>query len=151
MLIYLLPYKHLERQVMKLPCEVAVKSVVPAIRALLAIELVETHRVKQREAAEMLGITQTAISKYTHHVRGRILSIEQEDEVKMLIVDTATSLASGYMNRTALAQQICTTCRLVRRKRLMCELCRRTSPEMDTDQCRLCSFSSCDHPSSEGF
>lgn len=125
---------------MKIPCEIAVKSVVPAIRALLAIELVETHRVKQREAAEMLGITQTAISKYAHHVRGRILSIE-EDEVKMLIVDTAASLVDGDMTRTGLAKQICATCRLVREKHLMCELCRRTNPELDVEQCGLCSFS----------
>jgi hypothetical protein len=145
MLIYFFSYKHLEHQEVKLPCEVAVKSVVPAIRALLAIELVETHRVKQSDAARMLGITQTAISKYTHHVRGRILSIEGEGEVKTLIVETATSLANGFMDRTALAQQICVTCRLVRKKRLMCELCRRTSPELDLEQCNLCSFSSCDH------
>ena len=130
---------------MKLPCEVAVKSVVPAIRALLAIELIETHKMRQREVADLLDITQTAISKYSHHVRGRIIVIEEEVEVKTLIADTAASLANGHMNRTALAQQICATCKLAREKRLMCELCKRTSPKLDIEQCRLCS-SSCDLP-----
>jgi predicted transcriptional regulator len=133
---------------MKLPCEVAVKSVVPAIRALLAIELVETHNLKQREVADLLGITQTAISKYTHHVRGRILAVGAEDEIMTLIVDTAASLADGDMRGTALARRICATCRLVREKRLMCELCKRANPNLDAAQCQLCSFSSCDQPSS---
>jgi predicted transcriptional regulator len=129
---------------MKIPCEVAVRTVVPAIRALIAMELIETHRVKQREAAVMLGITQTAISKYAHHVRGRILSIE-EDEVKMLIIDTAAALADGHMTGTTLARRICATCQLAREKRLMCELCKRASPELDVDRCELCSFSPREH------
>jgi predicted transcriptional regulator len=133
---------------MKLPCEVAVKSVVPAIRALLAIELVETHNMRQREVADLLGITQTAISKYTHHVRGRVLAVGAEDEVMTLIIDTAASLVDGNMRGTALARRICTTCKLVREKRLMCKLCKRTNPNLDTAQCQLCSMSSCDQPSS---
>lgn len=125
---------------MKLPCEIAVKSVVPAIRALIAKELVETHRMRQREAAQLLGITQTAISKYEHRVRGRIISIDNDQEVMTFIAETATSLAHGGLDRAALVSHICTTCRLVREKRLMCELCKRTSPTLDTEQCRLCSF-----------
>jgi len=131
---------------MKLPCEVAVKSVVPAIRALLAIELVETHSMKQREVADLLGITQTAISKYTHHVRGGILAVGTEAEVMTLIAGTAASLANGNLKHAALARRICATCRLVREKRLMCELCKRTNPKLNTAQCQLCSFSSCDEP-----
>ena len=125
---------------MKLPCEIAVKSAVPAIRALLALELTETYGLKQIEAANLLGITQTAVSKYTHHVRGRVLSIKKEKEVKMLIVKTAASLANGKLDRTALALQICTTCKLIRKKRLMCELCKRTDPTLNIEQCKICSL-----------
>lgn len=129
---------------MKLPCEIAVKSVVPAIRALLAKELIVTYGMKQKEAADLLGITQTAVSKYAHHVRGRVMSIENEEEVGTLVTETAASLVSGGMDKTALALQICTTCKLVRKKRLMCGLCKRASPSLVINQCRLCLFSSCD-------
>lgn len=129
---------------MKLPCEIAVKSVVPAIRALLAKELTETYGMKQREAANLIGITQTAISKYTHHVRGRVLRIEKEREVKTLIMKTSLSLANGKLDRTALALRICATCKLVRKKRLMCELCKRANPALNIEECRLCLLSSCD-------
>ena len=123
---------------MKLPCEVAVRSVVPAIRALLAKELTETHGMKQGEAAKLLGITQTAVSKYAHHVRGRILLIDMEEEVRTTIVKTAASLANGALDRVALSLQICGTCKLVRRKGLMCELCRRADSTVDLERCRVC-------------
>jgi len=125
---------------MKLPCEVAVKSVVPAIRALLAKELIETYGMKQREAANLLGITQTAVSKYTHHVRGRVLLVEKEKKVEILITKIAALLANGNLNRTTLALQICTTCKLVRKKGLMCELCKRVDPTLDIQQCKVCLF-----------
>jgi predicted transcriptional regulator len=128
---------------MNLPCEIAVKSVVPAIRALLARELVENHKLKQSEAAELLAITQTAVSKYTHYVRGSLLPIENEDEVRMSILDTAASLANGTMNYATLSMQICRTCRLVREKRLMCELCRNANSNMELEGCDLCASSSC--------
>lgn len=129
---------------MKLPCEVAVKSVVPAIRALLAKELIETHRMKQTEAAFLLGITQTAVSKYTHHVRGKGLSIEKEKEAQSLIAKTAASLADGSLDKTELGHQICVTCKLVRRKRLMCKLCKRANPTLNVKECKLCTLPSCD-------
>jgi len=123
---------------MKLPCEVAVKSVVPAIRALLAIELTETYGMKQREAASLLGITQTAVSKYTHHVRGKVPLIEKEKEARLHIAKTAASLANGNLDRASLAFQICYTCRLVREKRLMCELCKQKDLSIEIQQCFIC-------------
>ena len=123
---------------MKLPCEIAVKSVVPAIRALLAKELVEAHGMKQSEAAKLLGITQTAVSKYTHNVRGKTIPIENEKEIRVLITRTATSLANGEMDRTTILLKICTTCNLVRKKGLMCKLCRRSDPQLDVRKCKFC-------------
>lgn len=127
---------------MKLPCEIAAKSVVPAIRALLAKELTKNYGMKQKEAADLLGITQTAVSKYTHDVRGRILIIEKHEEVKTQIKKTAASLANGNIARWELALQICTTCKLIREKRLMCELCKRADPALDIKKCELCFLSS---------
>jgi hypothetical protein len=120
-----------------------VKSVVPAIRALLARELTETYGMKQEKAASLLGITQTAVSKYLHHVRGRVLSIEGEKEVNTLIIKTAASLANGNLDRPTLALQICNTCNLIRKKRLMCKLCKRADPTLNIKQCKLCFISSC--------
>lgn len=129
---------------MKLPCEIAVKSVVPAIRALLARELLEIHGMNQSEAANLLGITQTAISKYMHHVRGRTLSVEGERKVRLEIEETAIALANGNINPRELPLQICGTCKLIRKQGLMCELCKRADPTLNIGECKLCLASSCD-------
>jgi hypothetical protein len=127
---------------MKLPCEVAVKSVVPAIRALLAKELTETHGLKQKEAADLLGVTQTAVSKYAHEVRGRVLLIEDDEEVRTRIIEIAVSLVEGNLDRPTLAMQMCDTCRFVRAKGLMCYLCKREDATLNIGECELCRYSS---------
>lgn len=125
---------------MKLPCEVTAKSLVPAIRALLAKELIITHGMKQIEAANLLGITQTAVSKYAHNVRGRrVISIEGDREIKERIKETATSITEKRLDRTEIAVEICYTCRLVREKRLMCPLCKQADETVDVENCTLCS------------
>ena len=49
---------------MQLPCEVGVKTVVPAIRALLAKKLIEQHGMNESQTATVLGLSQSAISRY---------------------------------------------------------------------------------------
>lgn len=123
---------------MSMPCEVAVKSVVPAIRAGLAKELIQTHKLKQSDTANLLGITQTAISKYTRHVRGRVVKIEGVEEVQQMITETAKTLANGETSRRQLVIRFCEICKLVRQKGLMCELCKRSNPSIDIHQCLIC-------------
>ncbi|UCD95765.1 MAG: hypothetical protein JSV35_04410 [Candidatus Bathyarchaeota archaeon] len=125
---------------MRQPCEVGTKSIVPAIRALLANELLTTHSLRQREAAVLLGITQTAISKYMHHVRGATISIGAEGEIRSLIEKVAGQLANGNIEKKTLALRICRLCRLVRRKGIMCKVCKE-APETSLDYstpCELC-------------
>ncbi len=123
---------------MSMPCEVAVKSVVPAIRAGLAKELVQTHKLKQIDIASLLGITQTAVSKYTRDVRGRVVQIENVEEVQQMITRTAMMLVNGGVSRRQLVIRFCEICRLVRQKGLMCELCKRSNPSIDIYQCLIC-------------
>ena len=124
---------------MLVPCEVAVKSVVPAIRCAIAKQLIQTYGLKQKDVAIMLGITQTAVSKYTRHVRGRVLKIEDVNEVQPLIVETAASLANGYISRFELVKKFCVACAMIRRNGLMCELCKRSDPSLDIQHCNICS------------
>jgi len=123
---------------MSMPCEVAVKSVVPAIRAGLAKELVQTYELKQNDVANLLGVTQTAVSKYTRNVRGGVVAISKAEEIQQMIAATAETLTSGELSRRQLAIRFCEICRLVRAKGLMCELCKRSNPTIDISQCLLC-------------
>ncbi len=123
---------------MSMPCEVAVKSVVPAIRASLAKELIQTHNLKQNDVANLLGITQTAVSKYTRNVRGRVIEIEEVKEVRHMITETAKTLANEEVTRRQLAIRFCEICKHVRQIGLMCELCKRSNPSIDISKCLIC-------------
>ena len=130
---------------MPIPCEVAVKSVIPALRAYVAKELTQSYGLKQTDIAKLLGITQTAVSKYTTHARGIVLQVETIDEVQLIVKEMCLSLVNEDMTRNELIRYFCAACRTIRRKRLMCELCKRSDPAIDIHQCVICisEFSTC--------
>ena len=70
---------------MLLPCEVGVKTVLPAIRAVMARVLIQKHGMKEQQVAEILGLSQSAISRYTTKNRGNIIAIEDVLEVQIQI------------------------------------------------------------------
>ena len=49
---------------MLLPAEIEVKSLIPAVRAILAVKLIREYKMKEELAARALGITQAAVSNY---------------------------------------------------------------------------------------
>lgn len=124
--------------VMTMPCEVAVKSLVPAIRALMAKELTQTHKLKQEEAARLLGITQAAVSKYIRQVRGKALDIEEIEEAHAITVGITNLLVKGQISRPELVKRFCLVCRVIRQTGVMCEMCKRSDPDLDITLCRIC-------------
>ena len=123
---------------MLLPCEVAVKSVIPAIRSAIARELTESYGLKQKDVAELLGVTQTAVSKYTSHCRGAIFEVSEVEGVQPVLKKTVLLLAKGEIDKYELAEMLCRVCGLIRQSGLMCILCRLSDPKIDNSQCIAC-------------
>jgi len=123
---------------MLMPCEVVVKSLVPSIRSAIAKELTETYGLKQKEVANLLGVTQTAVSKYTRRVRGTVVKVEDVEEVQPIFKETVVLLANRNISRYELAGRFCEICEIIRRKRLLCELCKRSDPSIDLQKCFVC-------------
>lgn len=119
------------------PCEVATKSVIPALRALVSRELAG-NGLKQDEIAVLLGVSQSAVSKYGRQVRGRALEIEGVAEIKPIISEIASMLANGESSRVEIVQRFCAACGIVRSKGLMCGLCRRTDVALEAEKCGFC-------------
>lgn len=142
MLIYLSPLEY-KGETLILPCEIAVKSVIPAIKAAIARQLVERHGLKQKQAAQLLGISQSAVSKYTRHVRGRIIKIEEVEEVRSLINEMVELILDRRQKRADFLGMFCQTCLLVRRAGLMCEFCRKTEHMITAKQCEFCLSLQC--------
>ena len=123
---------------MLLPCEVAVKSVIPAIRSAIARELIQFHGLKQKDVAALLGITQTAVSKYTRFYRGTVIEVQRIEEANVILKETVHLLANGQMNKYELTEKLCIICGVIREKGVMCELCSLSDPTIDNNQCIVC-------------
>ena len=123
---------------MILPCEVAVKSVIPAIRSAIARELTQSYGLKQKKVAHLLGVTQTAVSKYTKHCRGAIFEVTDVEGVQPVLTKTVYLLANGEMDKYMLAERLCTICGIIRQSGLMCILCRVSDPDIDNKKCIVC-------------
>lgn len=123
---------------MIIPCEIGVKSVIPAIKAIMAKEMVETHSLKQTQVAKILGISQSAVSKYTLQVRGHIISIDDIEEIRPLINKMINLLLNGTYQRAELLKFFCKTCIIIRKKSLMCKFCKKTDPKIKIEECGFC-------------
>jgi predicted transcriptional regulator len=56
---------------LKPPCETVVQEIMPAIRSLVAKELVKNYKMTEVEVARRMGITQAAVSQYIYGKRGK--------------------------------------------------------------------------------
>ncbi len=126
---------------MLLPCEVAVKSLVPALRCAIAKELSQTYGLKQKDVANLIGVTQTAVSKYLRYVRGTTIKIDEIEEVQPMLKEIVVSLIERSISRYELVAKFCILCKIIRRKGLMCNLCKTSNPTIDIQQCYVCSSS----------
>jgi predicted transcriptional regulator len=121
-----------------IPCEVAVKSVIPAVKALMANELVGKHGLKQNQVAELLGMSQSAVSKYTKKVRGYVIRIDNIEEVQVPISSMVTLVTNGTYRRTDFFRLFCQVCIVVRKKGLMCPFCQKTDQKIRIEGCAIC-------------
>ena len=123
---------------MILPEELASKSVIPAIRALIVKRLVEEHGMTQQEAAKLLGVTQPAVSKYLHQKRGAAIHLSGIKEIEQATTEIATMVSSHKVKPTEVMSRIEAACDYVRRNRFMCDLHKRLEPEFDVNSCHVC-------------
>jgi len=120
------------------PCEIAVKSVVPAVKALIAKELVEKHGLKQAEVAELLGISQSAVSKYTRKVRGHVIKTSRIKGLKPLVEEMMRLTENETCSRTEFLRIFCQMCTIIRQTSSMCKFCQKADPKVKIEECKFC-------------
>jgi predicted transcriptional regulator len=121
-----------------LPCEVGVKTVLPAIRASMARVIIEKHGMKEKQAAEILGLSQSAISRYVTKNRGNTLTIENVPEVQKLIDQMINSLICEPHKKTEIFELFCATCEIIRKKGLLCQFCKKKMHKKWVESCTFC-------------
>lgn len=123
---------------MRLPCEVAVRSLVPAMRASIAKELADQYAMKQGGIAELLNVTQAAVSYYTREMRGAAVNIDKVEEVRQAVKEIAAALASGHWSAPDLMERFCAACGAARETGLICRLHKQMEPSISLRDCKVC-------------
>jgi len=121
-----------------LPCEVGVKTVLPAVKAIMARSIVEKHGLNEKQTADLLGLSQSAVSRYISRERGNLLNIEGTPEVLTLIDQMVTHLIKVPDNKTEILKLFCQTCTTIREKGLMCPACQKEMPQAWAEKCFFC-------------
>ena len=121
-----------------LPCEVGVKTVLPAVKAIMARSIVEKHGLNEKQTADLLGLSQSAVSRYIGRERGNLLAIEGTTEVVALIDQMVTHLIKQPDNKNEILKLFCQTCTAIREKGLMCTHCQKQMPQEWAEKCFFC-------------
>lgn len=98
---------------MRLVCEDVVSDILPAVRSLIAKELQEKG-YSQTEIAELLDITQPAVSQYLNAARGKkVQTIEQDQDCYERVEELVDALLDDKPGEE-LEREFCDTCLTIR-------------------------------------
>lgn len=102
---------------MKMPCELIVWYLLPAIRCDLAVRL-KKKGMAQKKIAELFGITPAAVSQYVKSKRGRAKFRDKklDEQIEAL----AESIINGGVND--IKKEICRICESCKGTRIINEL-----------------------------
>ena len=115
-----------------MPQELEVWYLIPALRKELARIFVEEYGLKQKKAAECLGITEAAISQYLKAKRGN--EIKFSDKAKKEIEEAAKSVIE---NKEDIMKKIYELCISMRKSKAMCDF-HRLQDKRVPKNCELC-------------
>ncbi len=121
---------------MRTPCEVVANIIMPAIRSYIVKKLMDIHGYTQLEAAESLGMTQSAISRYHRGSRGRDLEIVKP--IQPMINEIVEGIVEGKISAKETIENICMICYKLRSEGIICKLHKKIVPTLDED-CNFCN------------
>jgi predicted transcriptional regulator len=126
---------------MLLPAEIESKTLIPALRAILAKKLSEDHNVREEEISKMLGVTQAAISNYIRGTRGDpalISKLLSEPQVSNLINELTDNLSSDMAYTPSSLSKFIGLCNYIKSSLLICEIHHNLESNIDEKVCKEC-------------
>jgi uncharacterized protein len=126
---------------MLLPSEIEAKSLIPAVRAILAKKLIREYSLKEEDVAKDLGITQAAVSNYVRGTRGDtelISKLESVREVMRMIDDIAKDLSTNKAYTPSTLAKFVGLCNYMRYTLIICDVHHNIEPNIDEQVCEQC-------------
>lgn len=123
------------------PQELAARAILPALRGLVARELVREHKFTHQHAADVLGLSRPAVTLYSRGLRGRAIELRRRPDVLLIVRDMAGGLARGDLDVHGLMSKLDAASIYILRKGYACELHEQIDPELKGSGCNLCMTS----------
>ena len=126
---------------MLLPAEIESKTMIPALRAILAKKLAGMHKIREDEICKMLGVTQAAVSNYIRGTRGDPKLIEKllaEPQVAQLVNELCDSLASDMAYTPSNLYKFIGLCNYIKSSLLICDIHHNLESNIDEKVCKEC-------------
>ena len=126
---------------MLLPSEIEAKSLIPAIRAILAKKLVNEYEMKEEIVARVLGVTQAAVSNYLRGTRGDIQLMNKLTsvlEVMRMTDDIARNLTSNKAYTPNTMAKFVELCNYMRYTFIICDVHHGMESNIDEQVCEQC-------------
>jgi predicted transcriptional regulator len=126
---------------MLLPAEIETKTLIPALRAILAKKLMETYSIQEEDISKMLGVTQAAISNYIRGTRGnpelitKLLAIK---EVSGMIDEITSNLSTNMAYTPASLSKFIGLCNYIKSSLLICDIHHNLETNIDEAVCKEC-------------
>jgi predicted transcriptional regulator len=126
---------------MLLPAEIESKTLIPALRAILAKKLAEEHSVREDEISKMLGVTQAAVSNYIRGTRGDPKLIEKlvsDKQVSEMVNELSDRLSSDMAYTPSSLAKFISLCNYIKSSLLICEIHHKLETNIDEAICKEC-------------
>ena len=126
---------------MLLPSEIEAKSLIPAIRAILAKKLINEYEMKEEIVARVLGVTQAAVSNYLRGTRGDIQLMNRLTsvlEVMRMTDDIARDLTSNKAYTPNTMAKFVELCNYMRYTFIICDVHHGMESNIDEQVCEQC-------------
>jgi hypothetical protein len=127
--------------VVLLPAEIESKTLIPALRAILAKDLANNHHIREDEISKMLGVTQAAISNYIRGTRGDPKLIEkllEDKQVADMLDDISDSLSSDKAYTPSNLSKFIGLCNYIKSSLLICDIHHNLETNIDDEICKEC-------------
>ena len=126
---------------MLLPSEIETKTLIPALRAILAKKLMEKYNIQEEDISKMLGVTQAAISNDIRGTLGdpeliaKLLAIK---EVSDMVDEIASNLSSNMAYTPASLSKFIGLCNYIKSSLLICDIHHNLETNIDEAICKEC-------------
>ena len=126
---------------MLLPAEIESKTLIPALRAILAKTLAEKHSIREDEISKMLGVTQAAVSNYIRGTRGDpelIKKLLAEKQVSEMIYEISDDLSSDKAYSPSSLSKFIGLCNFIKSSLLICDIHHNLESDIVEAVCKEC-------------